>query len=747
LGQSPIHNRNVALVLHRHTGHVSPQFHIKFDKAFDSLRQEELTTTWQIKTGFTNESSQGKNKRNASSEGAMDAPALTQQKSPRTYHTSPGSQVATQLPVPPDDHNAATAKALGEGPPQEKAAQNATSTGQNTDTRRSGQDGALPTRSSLRVTTTRSGRSTTPSQRLIEVMMAEAQENTIPGEIFCSQTLFPRDDCNNIDPLLVYKTAVSNPDSMYYHEAMQQPDKDYFIEGMQKEMDRQLEDGNFTIVHRKDIPKDVKIFRGVWQMRRKRDIKTMKIKTHKSRLAFDGSMMEHGKHYDQTYSPVASWSSIRLILSLVATHKWHTAQIDYVLAYPQAAAERELYMEIPRGCELDGNKSKKDYALRINANLYGQKQAGRVWFLHLAKRLVEHCGFTQSKIDECIFYRGNVIYVLYIDDSLIVGPDQKEIDQVIQDIRAAKLNITVEGTIKDFIGVNIQRNKDDTITFSQPQLIQKVLKALRMEIGKVKSKSIPAASSRILKRHSASPPFDQSFHYRSVIGMMNYLDAGSRSDIAYATHQCARFSSDPKKEHGDAVRWIGRYLAGTHDKGMTFTPNVDAGLEVFVDADFAGNWDTDEAWEDRDTARSRHGYLVRYSGCNILWKSQLQTEIALSSTESEYTGLSYALRAVIPLMRLLEEMKGLGFPISKTTSDIHCKVFEDNSGALEMARVHKFRPRTKHINVKLHHFRSYVEKGKISIHAISSEEQLADYLTKPLPEDKLVKLRKQVLGW
>jgi hypothetical protein len=204
---------------------------------------------------------------------------------------------------------------------------------------------------------------------------------------------------------------------------------------------------------------------------------------------------------------------------------------------------------------------------------------------------------------------------------------------------------------------------------------------------------------------------------------------------------------DPKREHGYAVRWLGRYLSGTQDRGMTFKPDVDAGLELWVDADFVGNWDKEEADVDVDTARSRHGYLARYMGCNILWKSQLQTEIALSSTESEYTGLSYALRDIIPIMRLLEEMKGHGFPISKTTGEIHCKVFEDNSGALEMAKVHKFRPRTKHMNVKLHHFRSYVQNGQVSIHAVTSEKQLADYLTKPLPLDKFLKIRKAVLGW
>ena len=86
--------------------------------------------------------------------------------------------------------------------------------------------------------------------------------------------------------------------------------------------------------------------------------------------------------------------------------------------------------------------------------------------------------------------------------------------------------------------------------------------------------------------------------------MLNYLDAGSRSDIAYATHQCARFAADPKVEHGKAVRRLGRYLKGTRNKGMTFKPDRTHGLEIYVDADFAGYWNKEEAFNDRDTVRS-----------------------------------------------------------------------------------------------------------------------------------------------
>ena len=132
------------------------------------------------------------------------------------------------------------------------------------------------------------------------------------------------------------------------------------------------------------------------------------------------------------------------------------------------------------------------------------------------------------------------------------------------------------------------------------------------------------------------------------------------SDIVYILHRCARFSTDTRREHGQAFRWLGKYLKENVNEGITLQPEKVRGLEVWVDPDFAGNWNRSEI-EDRDTARSRHGYVIMYEGCPILHKSQMQTEISLSSTESEYTGISYALREAIPIMRLLREFKQRGF--------------------------------------------------------------------------------------
>ena len=170
-------------------------------------------------------------------------------------------------------------------------------------------------------------------------------------------------------------------------------------------------------------------------------------------------------------------------------------------------------------------------------------------------------------------------------------------------------------------------------------------------------------------------------------------------------------------------------------------------MEVYVDADFAGTFDRLDS-ENVDTARSRHGYIITYAGMPATWKSQLQTEIALSTTEAEYTGLSYALREVIPIMDLLKEMKEKGMMVNDDQAKVHIKLYEDNAKAIEIAKEKKYRPRTKHLNCRLHHFRHRVEVTReISVHKIDTKHQPADMLTKPLREEDFVRHRKMVMGW
>ena len=94
----------------------------------------------------------------------------------------------------------------------------------------------------------------------------------------------------------------------------------------------------------------------------------------------------------------------------------------------------------------------------------------------------------------------------------------------------------------------------------QPHLIKQVLDDLNPKKYNVKGKTTPREASRILHGHPKSERFDQSFNYRSIIGKLGYLEKGSRTDISYATHQCAIFAADPLKKHGEAIIWLGRHL-------------------------------------------------------------------------------------------------------------------------------------------------------------------------------------------
>jgi hypothetical protein len=125
---------------------------------------------------------------------------------------------------------------------------------------------------------------------------------------------------------------------------------------------------------------------------------------------------------------------------------------------------------------------------------------------------------------------------------------------------------------------------------------------------------------------------------------------------------------------------------------------------------------------DVSTTKSRTGYIISFAGCPITWASKLQTQIALSTTEAEYIALLQCLREVIPMINLTTEFNRLGVCSYCTVPKVYCKAFEDNSGALELAKTQKMRPRTKHINLVFHHFRDYVRCGLIVIYPVGTLE-------------------------
>lgn len=251
---------------------------------------------------------------------------------------------------------------------------------------------------------------------------------------------------------------------------------------------------------------------------------------------------------------------------------------------------------------------------------------------------------------------------------------------------------------------------------------------------------------------------EDSWNYRSIIGMLLYLSTNTRPDISYAVSQVARFSHNPKKSHSTAVKTILRYLAGTKENGVIYKRPKVLTLDCFVDADFAGLHGR-EPHEDPTSAKSRTGYIISFGGCFLLCKSQLQSTIALSTSEAEYGALSQSMRTLLPIQEtILGMIKSVDMIDSDETLPFGSKedilrfctyIHEDNSAALSLANNHKITSRTKHWCVKYHFFWSHVgDKTKnTKVVKVDTKLQRADYLTKGLTRDLFENCRKLNQGW
>ena len=245
-------------------------------------------------------------------------------------------------------------------------------------------------------------------------------------------------------------------------------------------------------------------------MQCKHDITTKEVKKYKARLNLHGKMQAYGMNYYETYVPVVTWFSIRLLIVIGILFGWALCQCDFVMAYPQASIECDLYMELPQGIQTSEGDS-KDHVLKLLKNIYGQKQAGRVWSEFLIDKLTS-IGFKASLIDDCVFYRNNIIFMVYVDDGIFLGKDDEQLKAVIQKIQAIGLNIEDQGRPADYVGINIKKMKNGSFEFTQQALIDSIIADVGVDDAKVKP--VPAKESQMLHAFKDEPPFDLHFNYR-----------------------------------------------------------------------------------------------------------------------------------------------------------------------------------------------------------------------------------------
>jgi len=213
-------------------------------------------------------------------------------------------------------------------------------------------------------------------------------------------------------------------------------------------------------------------------------------------------------------------------------------------------------MKLPAGFTLPDRtiteQDRKDYVLKLEKNLYGQKQAGRVWYLHLKKNLLK-LGFKPSEHDECILYSGKTIFTVYTDDTILLGPDQQEINTLVK-----RLGKTFK-ELSHYLGIKIERKPDGTLEWTQPTLTQSILKDLKLDGEKMKGKqnkpnvkAVPANTTAPLTDHKDSADHNQKeFDYRHVIRKLLYLEKSTRPDISF-TSMCQALCQSQNTAHSSS---------------------------------------------------------------------------------------------------------------------------------------------------------------------------------------------------
>jgi hypothetical protein len=536
----------------------------------------------------------------------------------------------------------------------------------------------------------------------------------------------------------IYITVANQDDNPTLTEAMNGPDAAGFFKAMELELDTLITMEVFTIVNREPW---MKVISTVWAFKRKR-FPDGSVRKLKARLCARGFEQVEGRDYFETFAPVVQWLTVRLILVMTIIMGLENKQIDYTAAFVQAPIDTDVYIEMPRMFSTKGK------VWKLRKSIYGLKQSPRNYFLHMKQKL-EKLGFTQSNADPCLFISTTVICLIYVDDALLVYKDQTAVDDLTKRMEQEKMLFNVESDVAGYLGVLIDRDTDGTITMRQSGLARRIIEALHLEDAACTSTETPC---------TAYLPIDEEgtratglYNYASVVGMLSYLQGHSRIDISLAVSQVARFVHNPKQSHEEALERIGRYLKGTHDEGLILHPdkldNIFR-LDVYVDASFACGWGS-ELGTNPDSVKSRTGYIIEIMGCSVLWKSQLQTSIATSTMESEYTALSMALRAAIPLLDICISINhGLGITNDKLLT-FRTTIHEDNIGALTLAQLEPGRhtPRSKFYALRLHWFRSWLKPREIEIVHISTKDQKADYLTKPLTSQLFQRCRMLSMGW
>lgn len=363
------------------------------------------------------------------------------------------------------------------------------------------------------------------------------------------------------------------------------------------------------------------------------------IERYKARLVARGFSQRYGIDYEETFSPVVRFTSIRTILAIAAQKRMKVKQFDVKTAFLYGELEEDVYMQQPIGFD-----DKSGRVCKLQKSLYGLKQASRFWNIKF-ESFIKEFGFVVSESDPCVFISDNgqdiAILAIYVDDGLIIGNNEKVIDSVILHLQQQFEVKSIE--LGCFLGIQIEQLKDGSIFVHQQAYARKVLNKFSME--SCNAVSVPSDPNQVLCKFNDSE--EANFPYRQLVENLMYLAIATRPDIAFAVGNVSRYLERPTDAHVSAGKRILKYISGSIRHGILYKCKQDDRIIGYSDADYAG---------DIETRKSTSGFAFMIGDGAISWCSERQKSISLSTMESEYIAASEAIRELVWLKRLTKEL-------------------------------------------------------------------------------------------
>ncbi|KAK1608830.1 hypothetical protein QYE76_032503 [Lolium multiflorum] len=291
-------------------------------------------------------------------------------------------------------------------------------------------------------------------------------------------------------------------------EAYASQDADYWKEAVRSEMDSILANGTWEVT---DRPYGCKPVGCKWVFKKKlRPDGT--IEKYKARLVAKGYTQKEGEDFFDTYSPVARLTTIRVLLSLAASHGLLVHQMDVKTAFLNGELEEEIYMEQPDGFVVDGQEGK---VCKLLKSLYGLKQAPKQWHEKFERTLTAE-GFVVNEADKCVYYRHGggegVILCLYVDDILIFGTSLTVIKEV-KEFLSRCFEMKDLGVADVILNIKLLKDDDGGITLLRSHYVEKILSRFGFwERGRDYGITTSSSDDEFLHTDNFFPDLSDFFH-------------------------------------------------------------------------------------------------------------------------------------------------------------------------------------------------------------------------------------------